>query len=350
MTRGAATYARIGAAGLMIALMGAILLTGEWPTSGWLVHPGVKGILDLPSAQVTRVEINAAEKDVVAFEHRASGGWLVDGEETELAIAQHVDSAVRMLNVSNPTRTLKPDEYNATDVATFGLDPPRMVVSVFASDGKANAVAFGEATPAQNAQYVRVIGRPNVYLLPHFVGVEWQVALDMVVRATPSQSLTGEATPRPLLLPVSMAEIWAVEIVENGVLTRFERDPAGDWFHHFGQHSHGPGGLVHKADPKVAALIAGELAALERVPVESVLAKQPDQDTLAQFGLEHPSSIVMLYTRDSSDPVAHVAFGQASEDGLDCYARVQETDAVVAIPKQETKHVTKLVQLAGSPS
>jgi hypothetical protein len=350
MTRGAATYAGIGAAGLMIALIGAISLTGEWPTSGWLVHPGVKGILDLPSAQVRRLEISAAEKDVVAFEHRASGGWLVNGDETEPAIAQHVDRALRMLNVSNPTRTLKPDEYNATDVATFGLDPPRMVVSVFASDGKANAVAFGEATPAQNAQYVRVIGRPNVYLLPHFVGVEWQVALDMVGRVTSSEALAGEATRRALLMPVSIAAIWAVEIVETGVLTRFERDPAGDWFYHFGQHMHGPGGLVHRADPKLAPLIAAELTALERASIEGVIAQHPDSDNLDLFGLDHPLSIMLLYTRDSSQPLARIEFGKPTQDDLDRYARVQETDSVVTVPNEVVTHVEKLLQLAGARS
>jgi hypothetical protein len=349
MTRGVESYAAIGAAALMIALIGAISLTGEWPTSGWLIHPAAQGILDIPSGQVTRVEVGAAEHDVTGFEHRASGGWRVNGEDVEPAIAQHIDNALRMLKVSKPTRTLKPDEYNATDVATFGLDPARMVVRVFASDSK-DAVAFGEATPAQNAQYVRVIGRPNVYLLPYYVGVEWQVALDMFERATPSEVLTGKATPRALLLPVSMAAIWAVEIVEAGVLTRFERDPAGDWFHHFGQHTHGPGGLVHKADPKLAPVIAAELGAVEHIPVESVLARQPKQDLLAQYGLEHPSSIMVLYTRDSLDPVARVAFGDTSLDGLERYARVQETDAVVVVSKRDADHVTKLVQLARGSS
>jgi hypothetical protein len=349
MTRGVESYAAIGAAALMIALIGAISLTGEWPTSGWLIHPAAQGILDLPLGQVTRVEVGAAERDVAGFEHRASGGWRVNGEDVEPAIAQHIDNALRMLKVSKPTRTLKPDEYNATDVATFGLDPARMVVRVFARDSK-DAVAFGEATPMQNAQYVRVIGRPNVYLLPYYVGVEWQVALDMFERATPSEVLTGKATPRALLLPVSMAAIWAVEIVEAGVLTRFERDPAGDWFHHFGQHTHGLGGLVHKADPKLAPVIAAELGAVEHIPVESVLARQPEQDLLAQYGLEHPSSIMVLYTRDSLDPVARVAFGDASVDGLDRYARVQETDAVVVVSKREADHVTKLVQLARGSS
>ena len=52
-----------------------------------------------------------------------------------------------------------------------------------------------------------------------------------------------------LLLPVSMAQVWAIEIVANGKLTRFERDAAETWFRHIGQHTHAAGGDVHVADP-----------------------------------------------------------------------------------------------------
>ena len=72
---------------------------------------------------------------------------------------------------------------------------------------------------------------------------------------------------RSLLLPVSIAQVWAIEIVSRGTLYRFERDPTGLWFHHVGQHVHTPGGFVHHADPKLAPLIEAELAVLDRLPV-----------------------------------------------------------------------------------
>jgi hypothetical protein len=350
LMRGGATCTGVAAAALMISLIGAISLTGKWPTSPWLIRPDTdaKGVLALPAALTTRIELGAGDKDVVVLEHPPGGGWAVDGGEAAPAIAQHIDAALRMLNVSKPLRTLKPGEYTAAQVAEFGLDPPRMRISLFAADGKADTVILGEATPAQNAQYVRVIGRPDLYLLQRYVGVEWQVALDMLERTALQQRPSEAATePQARLLPVSIATISAVEIVENGVLTRFERDPAGDWFHHFGQHVHGPGGLVHKADPQIAPLIAAELAALERVSVEAVIARQPNEDTSAQFGLEHPSSIMVLYTRDSSDPVARLSFGNTAKDGLDRYARVQESEAIVAIPGQATDHIATLLRLAG---
>lgn len=347
MSSGAARVGGFAAGLLMVGLIAGISLSGHWPGSSALVRPKAEGIVPLAPDRVARVEISTGEKEVL-FRHRPGGGWLANGGETQKAVSEHVDAALRMLNVSNPTRVLQRGEYDAARVADFGLDPPRMLVSVVSDSGKTSSVSFGETTPAQNAQYVRVIGQPNLYLLSRYVGVEWELAADMAGRLMPEVAVAeGAARPSALLLPVSMAEIFAVEIVENGALTRFERDPSGDWFHHVGQHVHAPGGFVHKADPEKAPLIAAELAGLERASVEGVVTRHPDDAALGDLGLEHPSAIMMLYTRDSSEPVARVGFGKPTEDGFGRYARVQETDSVVTVPRYAAAHLEKLLQIAG---
>jgi hypothetical protein len=351
MTRPAARLAGITGAVVMIALIGAISLTGRWPTGGALKPPEVRGILAAPADQVARIQVSVGEKDLV-FRHRPEGGWLVNGAETEKAVSGHIDTALRMLNVSNPTRVLRPGDYTSAQVADFGLDPPRLLVSVLANTGKTSSITFGEATPGQNAQYVRVIGQPNLYLLSRYVGVEWELAADMAQRLLPAGMSDADATQRSstFLLPVSMATISAVEIMENGALTRFERDPEGDWFHHVGEHAHAPGGFVHKADAQLAPLLATEFTALERASIEAVVAQHPDPDSLGEFGLEHPPSIMLLYTRDSSRPVARIEFGKPTHDGFARYARVRETDNVVTVPSYAAAHLDKLLQLAGARS
>ena len=351
MNRSRGRYFGFAAAALMVALIGGISLTGKWPTGAISEHPSAKGILALPADQVARIEVSAGDKQIV-LRPRQTGGWLVNGAETEPAVSEHINTALRMLNGSTPTRVLGPDEYSTAQVADFGLDPPHMLVSLVANTGKISSITFGEATPAQNAQYVRVIGQPNLYLLSRFVGVEWELAVDMAQRLMPAGMSDAEATQRPgvLLLPVSMATISAVEIVDSGALTRFERDPEGDWFHHVGQHVHGPGGFVHKADPQFAPRIATELTALEHASIEAVVARHPDPDTLGEFGLEHPSSIMVLYTRDSSRPVARIEFGKPTHDGFARFARVQETDSIVTVPVYAATHLDKLLQLAGAKS
>jgi hypothetical protein len=334
----------------MVALIGAISLTGRWPTGEIILPtPEVRGIMTVPTDQVAHIQISTGEKNF-GFQHQPEGGWLVNGVEIEKAVSAHVDAALRMLSVTNPPRVLKLGDYSAAQIADFGLDPPHLLVSIVAKTGKIDSVTFGGATPAQNAQYVRVIGQPNLYLLSRYVGVEWELAVDMAQRLLPADMPDTNVTQRPsaLLLPMSMGTISTVEIIENGAVTRFERDPEGDWFHHVGQHTHGPGVPAHKADPQLAPLLAAEFTALERASIEAVVMQHPDPDTVGEFGFEHPPSILLLYTRDSSRAVARVEFGKPTPNGLGRYARVRETDNVVTVPNYAAAHLDKLLQLASA--
>jgi hypothetical protein len=341
----AARLAGYIAATVMLAVLAGISFTGRWPTDASLERVGSSGIVALPAARVAQVEIVAGEKSL-RFD-RADGGWEVDGAAVVPALAKHIDTAIGFLNVSEPRRKFGPRDYDPDKIAEFGLDPPTMVVSVTSRGGRTISIAFGEPTPAENSQFVHLLGQPTIDLLSRYVGVEWQMALDMAERLAPTAA-DGKPRPNLLFLPMSFANIWAVEIVQNGALTRFERDPAGDWFHHVGVHVHRPGGFVHRADPKTAPLIAAEFAAMEQASVESVVAKHPDDTLLAEDGVEHPSTIMLMYARDSFGPVVRVEFGNPTPDGFGRYARVRETDSLVSVPRYVAAHVDKLLQIAQS--
>jgi hypothetical protein len=254
-------------------------------------------------------------------------------------VTNHIDTALRLLTNSAPRRVLSASEYGPHQLAEYDLDPPRFVLALSEPGGDVTRLGFGKATPAQNAQYVRIIGRPEVYLLPRDVGEEWRLARDMAERAAAD-----------LLLPVSIAEVWAVEIISGGTLYRFERDPAGLWFHHAGQHVHTPGGFVHHADPALVPLIEAELGALDRSPVRRIVARRPDAAALTGSGLEHPTAILLLYSRDSAGPVVRIELGSTTSDGSDRYARIQQSNVLAIVPSDVSRHLAKLVQLAGTPS
>jgi len=66
------------------------------------------------------------------------------------------------------------DEYQAGAIAEYGLDPPRYVISLQRGDTTVLAASFGARNPQNVLQYVRVAGRDELYLLPVFVGHEWE--------------------------------------------------------------------------------------------------------------------------------------------------------------------------------
>ncbi len=264
-------------------------------------------------------------------------------------LASHIDAGLRLLHVSAPAREIAASELTAGSFAAFGLDPPAGVVVLDTVQGSAATVNFGALNPAGTSQYVRVAGAATVYLMARHVGTEWQVAGDMARR------LRGQADPAvasrgtSLLLPVSMAQVWAVEIVYAGKLTRFERDGAGSWFRHVGQHSHQANTNVHVADPDQARAIASAVDALDTAVIETRVKSASDAAQLAQFGLTLPSVIVLLYPRDSSTALARLEFGNAA-DTLDRYARLAPDGDVVTVAEFEVRRLTELLKAVGAGS
>jgi hypothetical protein len=335
--RGFASSVGIVVACLMAGLLAVIAVTGQWPVDAPRTHVKAGGILSFPAEAIARVEFSAGEQQSL-FSRDPREGWLFNGAPTGPAVANHIDTAARLLTISAPRRVLAAGEYSPGQLAEYGLDPPRFVLIVAEGGDNTTRLGFGEATPAQNAQYVQIVGRPELYLLPRDVGEEWQLARDMAWRAG------------SLLLPVSIAQVWATEILSRGTLYRFERDPAGLWFHHTGQHVHTPDGLVHHADLTLAPLIEAELAALDRLPIARIVARHPGTAALASSGLEHPATILHLYSRDSAGPVARVELGKIAAEGPDCYAHIQQSDTLVIVPDDAARHLATLLLLAGASS
>jgi hypothetical protein len=339
------------AAGVLIVLLLFLAISGHWPEFGGLVQPSAKGLIAITPSDVTRVEIRSG-RDTVAL-HRGAGSWVIDSPgETEAVptdVASHVDTALRFLHVSEPLRDIPGNEISATSFAEYGLDPPTSVVAIETGKGAMATVNFGVLNPAGTSQYVRIGGSPTVYLMARHVGSEWQVAGDMVRRLRAQGEPAAAHRGHGLFLPVSVAQVWAVEIVAGGKLTRFERDSAGNWFRHTGQHSHAANANAHLADPAQARIIAAALDAFDTTAVETRLGRTADAGQLAKFGLSFPPVIVLLYARDNSTEVARFEFGGAA-DGLDRYARLAPDGEVVTVPEFDVKRLTDLLKAVGTGS
>jgi len=81
-----------------------------------------------------------------------------------------------------------------------------------------------------------------------------------------------------------------------------------------------------------------------------MVARHPDPAAIADAGLEHPGTILLLYSRDIAGPVARIELGRTAADGPDRYARIQQSDTLVIAPDDAAQHLAALLQLAGTPS
>ena len=340
------------AAALLVALLAALVVSGRSPEFRGLVQfsPN-KGLIATDPADVTRVEIRSGRDNVSL--RRESNGWTIEGPRGAVVLpaeaATHIELGLRFLHVSEPTREIPANELTTASFAAFGLDPPASVVTLGNPGGTVATANFGVLNPAGTSQYLRLAGVPTIYLMPRHVGNEWQVASDMVHRLPGQIESAATGAGANLLVPVSLAQVWAAEIVFAGKLTRFERDSAGIWFRHTGQHSHAGNVNVHVADPAQARLIAAALEAFDETAIETHVARSADAAALGRFGLALPPVIVMLYARDSSTPLARLELG-ANADSFTRYARLAPDGEVVTVAEFEVGRLTELLKAVGAGS
>jgi Domain of unknown function (DUF4340) len=336
------------AAALLVAILVALAASGRWPELSSKVSLASKGLLTIAPAAIHRVEVRSGP-DRIAL-HREPDGWSVDdmpgAVPAELAL--HLDTALRFMNVSEPAREIPASELTPLSFAEFGLDPPATVAVLESQQGVATTVNFGALNPAGTSHYVRLGGAPTVYLMARHVAAEWRVVFDMTRRLQGQAESAAASRGTSLLLPVSIAQVGAIEIVFAGRLTRFERDAAGNWFRHIGQHAHAGGNDAHVADPAQARIIETALGALDATAVETRVGPA-DAARLARYGLALPTLMVLFYARDSSTPLTRLEFGAAA-GSLDRYARLAPDGGVVTVAEFEVRRLTELLRAVGAGS
>jgi hypothetical protein len=344
--RGAARWKTPLAAAVLLVLLAGLVLSGQWPELRSKLSSTPKGLLAIAPNEIERIGIRAGT-DAVGL-RRQPGGWAIDGMDGPApgALVSHVDAGLKFLRVSEPSREIPAGELAPEAFAAFGLDPPSEVAVLETHSVVAATVNFGATNPAGTSHYVRLGGAPTVYLMPRHVTEEWRLVLDMARRLQGNAAVANRGAD--LLLPVSMAQVWAIEIVASGKLTRFERDAAGTWFRHIGQHAHAAGSDVHVADPIQAPIIDAAFRAFDAAAAEKRVGPA-DAAHLAQYGLALPTLIVLFYARDSSTPLARLEFG-APADGLDRYARLAPDGAVVTVAEFEPRRLTELLKAVGAGS
>ncbi|MGY0574737.1 DUF4340 domain-containing protein [Bradyrhizobium sp. RDM12] len=344
ITRSIPRWSTPFAAAVLIGLLAMLVISGKWPELRSKVAFSGKGVVAIDPAEIRRVEIRAGSDSLPMM--REASGWTIEALPASVPpeVARHLETALRLIHVSESSREIAPDELTPPSFAAFGLDPPLTVAVLESKQGDRVTVNFGGLNPASTAHYVRVAGRPTVYLMPRHVAEEWRVTLDMARRLV-GRNQSVAARGKDLLLPMSITQAWAIEIVFAGKLTRFERDPAGSWFRHLGQHSHSTGTAAHVADPAQAEIIDAALRAFDSSAVETRVGPATSPQ-LERYGLTLPGLILLLYARDNSTPLARVEFGAAS-DSLDRYARLAPDGEVATVAEFEAKRLTDLLRAVG---
>jgi hypothetical protein len=318
------------AASVALGYLVIMLAAGALPERRQLVQSEARGVLQLAPERIARVTVVGDARPAVFV--RQGDGWLREGSAAavEADLAEVIDRAVKFMHTANPVRALEHQEIADAGLAEFGVDHPRLGITLEDAGGVALEADFGNHSADGLLQYMRLRDRDGLYLMSGFVGKEWQAVLDGGHRDE------GQATRS--LLPLPIGDVAAIEIYAHDKSYRFERDPGGAWL----LHRHAPGddpNAPHRADPAESERIAQALAAFGQIPIERSVASGAGGDA---YGLADPEAVIVLFTGDEARPPLDFAVGDLA-DGQVRYLQMPDHAEIVAVPDDQ---ITSLMDFA----
>ena len=174
---GAPTLKRVlglGAAVLAAAVIVALALHGSRPDPSLARFEAAGVMLSIPPDTVTEVIVTQGERRWRFERADKSQTWTTaPGSSSGESLGTRIESGLRFLHASAPQRVLQPEETTGIAPSEFGLAPPRFSVFVRSSTAEPFSIEFGALNPQGLAQYAHVLGRPQILLLPSFVGEPW---------------------------------------------------------------------------------------------------------------------------------------------------------------------------------
>jgi hypothetical protein len=152
-------------------------LSGRMRESQQYVKFEPAGLMRETPETIDRVELVAAARRLVFL--RAGGRWKTPAAaQVPAALVPHLEMSLRFMHVAAPVRVMAREEYAGEPLREFGLEPPRYEVSLYRGTDTVLSTRFGARNPQGILQYVRVDGRDELYLLPVFVGREWELVIE----------------------------------------------------------------------------------------------------------------------------------------------------------------------------
>jgi len=174
-----ATVRRIllAAAGLLaVGFLLVMVVSGRTRPPPNLVKFEAAGLMREMPDHIDQVEL-AGDGRRWIFTRRERGRWTVapGADELTAVTVSRLEMSLKFMHVTAPVRVMSPDEYQGEALREYDLDPPRYTVSLHRGGRPVLATSFGGKNPQGVFQYVRVEGRGELYLLPVFVGREWEL-------------------------------------------------------------------------------------------------------------------------------------------------------------------------------
>lgn len=119
-------------------------------------------ILAIPPDQVKQIDIKRPEGESTSVRFNDKGKWDITSPQPLEADPTAISSLTADLTKLTSDRMV---DANATDLASYGLQPPQLEVDVTAKSGKVTKLLIGEKTPTETDVYAKLDGDPRLFTM-----------------------------------------------------------------------------------------------------------------------------------------------------------------------------------------
>jgi hypothetical protein len=161
-------FARLLIAAAVLAGLGGLLYWSNRSEEAKAGKPDPKAapkILELKEADIKQIEIRHREGETTVVKKDDAGKWSITAPQP-LAADQTAVGAITSAVTSLSSDRLV--DENATDLPSYGLEPPRIGVTFTTADGKAHVLRIGEDTPTEGNTYAMLDGDKRLFTIASF--------------------------------------------------------------------------------------------------------------------------------------------------------------------------------------
>ena len=159
--------------GLIVA---AVVLAGLTGTLYWSNHhkpaeateasaDAPPKILSVKETDISKFGLKKNGAEQVAGERNSSGQWKITSPTSLPADQSAVSSLLGTFSSLNSERLV---EEKAGNLASYGLDAPKLEFDLSEKDNKTQKLLLGDQTPTGNGIYAKLDGDPRVFIMPSF--------------------------------------------------------------------------------------------------------------------------------------------------------------------------------------
>ncbi len=158
-------FARLLIAAAVLAGLGGVLYWSNRSEAAKARKPDPKAppkILDLKDTDIKQIEIRHRDGETTVVKRNDAGKWSITAPQPLAADQSAVAGLTTAVSTLTSDRVV---DENASNLASYGLDPARIGITLTMADGKTHVLRIGEDTPTEGDSYAMLDGDKRLFTI-----------------------------------------------------------------------------------------------------------------------------------------------------------------------------------------